>query len=186
MKKESLFLLFIFSNIFLYGQDLKPLPDCKDLKEKVVAIYKYFDKLPETFKDKETEKKGSRVFYSTQLSLCGVNGFMAEDTGTYSREGKMVFQRSWILQFVLKKNEYNTTRVAFNEWTEKILEVLKQVFVNWEYDFNSESNGSMTYHSFIEKTGTGSSIKKEVDLDIYSYSDNLSMNLIFAISNLNL
>lgn len=183
MQKLFLTLLVISCGLFLPAQELKPLPDCKDLKEKIITIRQSFDQLLKTFGKTQKSRKDHRNVYSSDFLFCGETGILVEDSSTRLVNNEKIFSYEISLQFSFAKNDYNASSVSFSAWGQKILATVREVFVDWEYDFESEGNGAMNYHSFSEKTKPGSAMNKEVDLDIYEFSTGWSFNLIFQVSN---
>jgi hypothetical protein len=174
MKKQLFSLLLIFCVSFLSAQKLKPLPDCKDMKEKIVTIQKSFDKLAETFKGKETGKEGSSTIYSSDFRLCGENGVLIEYKGEYG-------YKNLTFKFVFKLSQYNSERVDFDVWGEKILAELKQVFGKWYFEKtqNWDEDGNATFYTFSEKGDSSSTIKKNVRLYTFAGGDLRSIELEF-------
>ena len=118
MKKISFLLPYIFSSTLLLAQK-KPLPECNDMKEKIILIQQSFDKLLETFKSGDKPMDGSDanlVYYNTRFKLCG-------QTASLSESKKQVF-----FQFSFDDTEYSGTAEDFNNFESRILMVLQEVF----------------------------------------------------------
>src|ERR1700741_1458021 len=80
MKKTLWIISFLLYAGFISGQELKPLPDCKDMKEQIMAIKGSFDKLL-TYKDKEIERTASHTLYSTKYKFCDTTGLVRQYKG---------------------------------------------------------------------------------------------------------
>lgn len=183
MRKPILLLPLLFTSTFLAAQELKPLPDCNELKEKIITIRQSFDHLLKTFGKMQKSKKDHRTVYSSDFLLCSEMGRLIEDSFTTMMNNETKHRYEISLQFSFVKNDYKASSSEFKAWWQKILAAVREVFADWEYDFESEGNGAMNYHSFSEKTKPGSAMNKEVELDIYEFSTGWSFNLIFQVSN---
>jgi len=118
MKKISFLLPYIFSSTFLFAQK-KSLLECNDMKEKIILIQQSFDKLSETFKSSDKPMDGSdadEIYYNTEFKLCG-------QTASLSESKKQVF-----FKFSFDDSEYSGTAEDFNNFENKILTVLREVF----------------------------------------------------------
>jgi hypothetical protein len=178
MKKQFLFLLLFFFVSFISAQELKPLPDCKDMKEKIDSIRESlvklsFEKLTEAFKGNLIEKDGNEMLYTSENKLCAENGTLAVIKDTYGWD--------FILKFEFNSRKYKASIEDFNSWGLKFLEPIKQVFDKWdlmEYP-SAANNGNVPFYVFTEKVAAGSPIKRYVSLKKYVKGDNVSFELVF-------
>ena len=187
MYKPYLFLLFTFCGTFLAAQEKKPLPDCKDMNEKIITIQKSFDKLLETFRNKEAGKVGiettssTETTYSSDFNLCGEKGALIQLKG-----------KSWYdvtLEFTFEMSKYNfSDRENFHKRSWEILKILNQIFTKWHYNSTKDQDEDVKAMYFTFSEGDDSnddSIKKEVMLNTFAEGDYIySFKLKFKFSQL--
>ena len=187
MKKQFFFLLFIFFGAILSAQEKIPLPDCKDMNEKIGTIQKSFDKLLETFRNKEAGKVGSETSsstettYSSDFKLCNEKGVLIQLKG-----------KSWYditFEFKFEMSKYNfSNRENFKKRSWEILKILNQNFTKWDYNRTEDNDEGVraVYYSFSkEGDSNDSGIKKEVMLNTFAEGDYIfSFKLKFKFSQL--
>jgi hypothetical protein len=147
----------------------QPLPDCKDMKEKIVTIQNSLDKLM-SFKKTETGKNGSETVYSSDFEFCVKKASVKEEN------------QSITLQFDFKSEDYTADVYAFSNFKNKILEILKEVFVKWtkEQSENNEDEYRAITNYFYESGKSMFFTKNYIKLYTYITDDSRTFSLEFV------
>jgi len=175
MKKLPLLVILCIGIFPASAQPSSTQPGCPDLKEKLISIRQSFDKFPGIFIVKES---GSSNYPATSdFIICGKKGILVKDS--VAATGKFRFS----LNFEFEKPEYTIEQTGFKRWQQNILDTLREVFLAWKYEYDSEENGSMVYHIFSEKKKNEKGIMKKIQLDIYDRGGNSSFTLRFLVYN---
>lgn len=177
MKKLPL-LVILYMGIFqASAQPSSAQPGCPDLKEKLIYIHQSLDKLPGIFMVKESGSSNYPATVTSDFNICGKKGIHVKDS--VAATGKFRFS----LNFEFEKSEYTIEQTGIKRWQQNILDTLREVFLAWEYEYDSEENGSMLYHIFSETKKNDPGIIKKIQLDIYNRGDNSSFTLRFLVYN---
>lgn len=152
-------------------------PGCPDLKEKLISIRQSFDKFFGIFIVNESGSSNYPATATSDFIICGKKGILVKDS--VAATGKFRFS----LNFEFKKPEYTIEQPGFKRWQQNLLDTLQEVFLAWQYEYDSEENGSMVYHIFSEKKKNDRGIMKKIQLDIYDRGDNSSFTLRFLVYN---
>ncbi|MBL7724747.1 MAG: hypothetical protein JNK27_11390 [Chitinophagaceae bacterium] len=177
MKKLPL-LVILCMGIFPASAQLSLAPPgCPDLKEKLISIRQSYDKLPGVYIVKESGSSNYPVTSSSDFSICGKKGILIKDSVAGS--GKFHFS----LNFEFEKKQYTIEQTGFKRWHQDILDTLRQVFPEWEYEYDSEENGSMVYHIFSETKKKEPGVIKKIQLYIRNEGNNSSFTLRFLVYN---
>lgn len=177
MKKLPLLVILCMGIFPAPAQPSSAQPGCPDLKNKLISIRQSFDKLPGIFIVKESGSSNNSVTYSSDFNLCGKKGVLVKDS--VAATGKFRFS----LNFEFEKKQYTIEQAGFKHWHKDILDTLRQVLPEWEYEYDSEENGSMVYHIFSETKKNDPGIIKKKQLDIRNEEGNSSFTLRFLVYN---
>lgn len=177
MKKLPLLVILCMGIFRVSAQPSSALPGCPDLKEKLIYIRQSLDKLPGIFMVKESGSSNYPATATSDFNICGKKGILVKDS--VAATGKFRFS----LNFEFEKSEYTIEQTGFKRWQQNILDTLREVFLAWKYEYDSEENGSMLYHIFSETKKNDPGIIKKIQLDIYHRGDNSSFTLRFLVYN---
>jgi hypothetical protein len=172
MKKIFLACIGLLTAHFLSGQGFKPVNDCKDLKDKILAIQKKYSKLAE-YKEAEIKKEGSTTIYSSKFSLCG-NKSVIEDW-----KGDITLK----LEFNSTDYEGNIHDISISG--QKVLTIIKEVFGKWKYeetkDNDEESNS--TIYNFYESGNSDWEAKNYIKVHSFTMDDYRAFSIEFVHKN---
>ncbi len=167
MKKFLFYSLSFF--IIISAQAQQPLPDCKDMKEKIITVQNSLDKLM-SFKKTEKSKNARETVYNSDFELCGKKATVKEEN------------LSITLQFDFKSEDYSADVHTFSNFKNKILGVLKEVFAKWtKKQSELDEDEFRTITDYFYETGDNMFFTKNyIKLYTYITDDERTFSLEFV------